>query len=94
MLDFVVSNNLALRVADSLFYRWLIQHCNASVITISTSTLNRDLDKTFLSAQNALKAKIHEHVKDGGRISIIKDAWTASNSMEFIAVTRYWINSK
>jgi hypothetical protein len=93
LLDFVVSNNLALRIADSPAYRRLIQHCNASVITISTSTLNRDLDKTFLSAQNTLKEELHKHVQAGGRISITTDAWTASNSKEFIAVTGHWINS-
>jgi hypothetical protein len=94
LLDFVVSNNLVLQVVDSLSYCRLIQHCNVSVITISTSTLNRDLDKTFLSVQNTLKAEIHEYVKGGGRISITTDGWTASNFKEFIAVTGHWINSK
>jgi hypothetical protein len=50
LLDFVVSNNLALRVVDSQSHRRLIQHCNLSILTISTLTLNRDLKKTFLSA--------------------------------------------
>jgi hypothetical protein len=62
LLDFIVSNNLALRIADSLAYRRLIQHCNTSIITISTSTLNRDLNKTFLLAQNTLKEELHKHV--------------------------------
>ena len=50
LLDFVVSNNLALRVVDSQSHRRLIQHCNPTVLTISTSTLNRDLDQTFIIA--------------------------------------------
>jgi hypothetical protein len=50
LLDFVVSNNLALRVVDSQSHRRLIQHCNPTILTISTSTLNRDLDQTFIVA--------------------------------------------
>jgi hypothetical protein len=73
LLDFVVSNNLALQVVDSQSHRRLIQHCNPTVLTISTSTLNRDLDQTFIVAQNALKAELQEHIKGGGRISITTD---------------------
>ena len=61
-----MSNNLALHIADSPAYRQLIQHCNTSVITISISTLNQDLDKTFLLAQNTLKEELHKHVQAGG----------------------------
>lgn len=92
LLDFVVSNNLALRIADSQSLQRLIHHCNPSILTISTSTLNRDLDKTFFLAQNTLKAELQEHVKGGGRISITTDTWSARNYKEFIAVTGYWIN--
>ena len=77
MLDFVVFNNLALRVTDSDSYQQLIRHCNPLIVTISASTLSRDLDKTFVSAQNTLKLEISEHVKAGGRISITTDAWSA-----------------
>ena len=73
-LDFVVSNNLALRIADSQSHRRLIQHCNASIVSIGKSTLIRDLDKTFLSAQSTLKVELQEHIKLGGRISITTDA--------------------
>ena len=76
LLDFVVSNHLALQVVDSQSHQRLIQHCNPTILTISTSTLNRDLDQTFLVAQNALKAKLQEHIKVGGRISITTDAWS------------------
>ena len=58
LLDFVVLNNLALQVVDSQSYQRLIQHCNLTILTISTSTLNRDLDQTFIIAQNTLKAKL------------------------------------
>ena len=50
LLDFVVSNNLALHIVDSASYKRLINFCNLSIVTISTSTLNWDLDKTFLIA--------------------------------------------
>jgi hypothetical protein len=92
LLDFVVSNNLALRVVDSQSHRRLIQHCNPTILTISTSTLSRDLDQTFIVAQNTLKAELQEHIKGGGRISITIDAWAAQNHKEFIAVTGHWIN--
>ena len=77
---------------DSKSHRRLIQHCNASILSISKQTLVRDLDKTFLSAQNALKVKLQEHVKVSSRISITTDAWTATNFKEFIAVTGHWID--
>lgn len=93
MLDFVVSNNLALRIVDSQSHRRLIEHCNASVLLISKSKLIRDLDKTFLSAQSILKIELQEHIKFGGRISVTTDAWTASNNKEFIAVTAHWKNA-
>ena len=50
LLDFVVSNNLALRIVDSISYCQLIQHCNLSILLISKQTLIRDLKKTFLFA--------------------------------------------
>jgi hypothetical protein len=62
------------------------------VLTISTSTLNWDLDQTFIVAQNALKAELQEHIKGGGRISITTDGWSAWNYKDFIAVTGHWIN--
>jgi hypothetical protein len=74
LLDFVVSNNLALRIVDSQSYRRLIQHCNTSILSISKSTLVQDLDKTFLSAQSALKVELQEHIKLSGRILITTDA--------------------
>jgi hypothetical protein len=92
LLDFVVSNNLPLRIVDSQSHRRLIQYCNASILSITKSTLIRDLDKTFLSTQNSLKLELQEHIKGGGRISITIDAWSATNFKEFIVVTRYWIN--
>jgi hypothetical protein len=92
LLDFVVSNNLALRIADSAPYKRLISFCDPTIITISTTTLERDLDKTFLSARNALRTELQEHINSGGRISITTDTWSARNYKEFIAVTGHWIN--
>jgi hypothetical protein len=73
LLDFVVSNNLALQIADSALYKRLINFCDLTIITISTTTLERDLDKTFLSARNALKTELQEHIKSSSRISITTD---------------------
>jgi hypothetical protein len=92
LLDFVVSNNLPLRIVDSQSHRRLIQHCNASILSITKSTLVRDLDKTFFSAQNSLKLELQEHIKGGGRISITTDTWSTTNFKEFSAVTGHWIN--
>ena len=65
-------------------------HCYS--LKFNTSTLNRDLDQTFLLAQNTLKTKMCEHVKAGGRVSITTDAWSAWNYKEFIVVTGHWIS--
>jgi hypothetical protein len=74
LLNFVISNNLVLHVVDSQSYYQFIQYCNISILTISTSTFNRDLEKTFLVAQNTLKSEVQEHVKGSSRISITTDA--------------------
>jgi hypothetical protein len=92
LLDFVVSNNLALCIVDSQSHCRLIQHCNALILSISKSTLVRDLNKTFLSAQSALKVELQEHIKLGSCISITIDTWVASNLKEFIIVIGHWIN--
>jgi hypothetical protein len=75
-LDFVVSNNFALCIVDSASYKWLINFYDLAIVTISTTTLERDLDKTFLSTQNSLKTELQEHIKSGGWISITIDAWS------------------
>jgi hypothetical protein len=72
-LDFVVSNNLALYIVDSALYKRLINFCDSAIVTISTTTLERDLDKTFLSAQNSLKTELQEHIKSRGQILITTD---------------------
>jgi len=68
-----VSNNLALRVVDSKSIRRLIQHCNPSLLTISSTTLSRDLDKTFLVAQASLKLELQAYIETSGRILITID---------------------
>jgi hypothetical protein len=45
VLDFVVSNNLALRIVDSVLCKRLINFCDPTIITIGTTTLERDLKK-------------------------------------------------
>ena len=74
LLDFVISNNLALRIVDSALCKQLINFYNLAIVTISTTTLERDLDKTFLSAQNSFKTKLQEHIKSSSWISITTDA--------------------
>ena len=59
---------------DLVSYKRLINFYNLAIVTISTTTLERDLDKTFFSTQNSLKTKLQEHVKGGSWISITIDA--------------------
>jgi hypothetical protein len=73
LLDFVVSNNLALCIIDSASYKRLINFYDLAIVIISTTTLERDLNKTFLSTQNSLKTELQEHVKGSSWISITID---------------------
>ncbi len=59
---------------------------------ISTSTLNRDFEKHFLSFYNLLKKELQDYVKASSRISITTNAQSTQNYKEFIIVTRYQIN--
>jgi hypothetical protein len=73
LLDFVVSNNLVLQVVDLQSYRRFIQYCNPTILIISTSTLNRNLDQTFFIAQGTFKAELQEYIKVSSQISITTD---------------------
>jgi hypothetical protein len=92
LLNFIVSNNLALQLVDQPSFQQLVQYLNLSALIISTSILNQDLEKAFLFACNILKTELQEYVKAGSRISITTDTWSARNYKEFIAVTGYWID--
>jgi hypothetical protein len=63
LLDFVVSNNLALYIVDSKLHHRLIQYYNISIPSISKSTLVCNLDKTFFSAQDTFKSELQEYIK-------------------------------
>ena len=47
LLSFVVSNNLPLRLVESHSFRQLVHHLNLAVLTVSRTTVRRDLYRLF-----------------------------------------------
>jgi hypothetical protein len=94
VLSFIVSNNLSLRIVESYSYRQLIQFLSPSVLSLSSRTLHRELQRQFSYHRGILQLELHSHILNGGRISITTDAWSARNYTEYAAVTTHWINEK
>lgn len=94
LLQFVVSNNLSLRLVDSLSFRQIIQFLSPITLSVSARTLHRDLQRRFSLCRAQLQAELHSHIANGGRICLTTDSWSARNYTEYSAVTAHWINSK
>ncbi|KFY19337.1 hypothetical protein V493_08008 [Pseudogymnoascus sp. VKM F-4281 (FW-2241)] len=94
LLQFVVSNNLSLRLVDSLSFRQIIQFLSPITLSVSARTLHRDLQRRFSLCCAQLQAELHSHIANGGRICLTTDSWSARNYTEYSAVTAHWINSK
>jgi hypothetical protein len=94
LLSFVVSNNLSLRLVESYSFRQLVQFLSPTTLSVSSRTLHRELQRQFSYHRGILQIELHSHIKNGGRISITTDAWSARNYTEYAAVTGHWINEK
>jgi hypothetical protein len=86
LLDFVTSNNLALRVVESSSYRSIVRFLNPTTISISKQTLTRDLFKTFAISRHELEIELQRHIQTRARLSLTTDAWSARNYKDYMAV--------
>ena len=73
LLSFVVSNNLPLRLIESYSFRQLVHHLNPSTMTISRTSIARDLYRLFCNHKAKLQAELQEHVINGGRLALTTD---------------------
>ena len=94
LLQFIVSNNLSIRLVESHSYRQLVQLLSPTTMTMSARTLHRDLQRQFSYHRGQLQLELHSHIKNGGRISVTTDAWSARNYTDYAAITAHWINDK
>jgi hypothetical protein len=94
LLNFVVSNNLALQVVGSESFHQLSKLMNPTLPIISPQSLTRDLHNIFCTHHGALSIELQHHIKHGGRLILTTDTWSARNDSEYSAVTVHWINSK
>jgi hypothetical protein len=94
LIQFIVSNNLSLSIVESYTYRQLIHFLSPTTLSISTTTVSRELLRQFSYYRGQLITELDSHIKNGGRISITTDAWSARNYTQFAAVTGHWINDK
>jgi hypothetical protein len=63
----VVSNNLALCIADSQSHRRLIQHCNALIVSIGATVRDKDMNMIYI-CKNDDDGKLRKaiYIGDGG----------------------------
>jgi hypothetical protein len=92
LLNFFVQNNLSFRIVDQLSFREFVEYLSARTTLPSRRDLCRDLKATFEKTQNVIKAKLQEHIKAGGRVSITTDTWSAKNRKEFMAITVHYVD--
>src|SRR5690349_6165598 len=94
LLAFIVSNNLPMSLVNRPSFRQLIHQLSPSTLAISTSSLMRDLHKTFCNYRMKLQIELQAHVVKGGRLSLTIDSWSAMNGGEHAAITVHWINNE
>jgi len=92
LLAFIVMNNLPMRLVDKFSFRQLVHHLNPSALSISSTSLKRDLHRQFCHHRGQLELQLRNHIKAGGRLSLTTDAWTAMNGTDHAAVTVHWIS--
>lgn len=68
----------------------MIKILNPAAITISSSTVKRDIMKKF---EEKTKYMIAYLKKVPGKMSFTLDAWTSKNFIPFMAIRAHWINS-
>ncbi|KFY94797.1 hypothetical protein V500_03062 [Pseudogymnoascus sp. VKM F-4518 (FW-2643)] len=94
LLQFIVSNNLSIRLVESYSFRELVQFLSPTTIAISARTLHRELQRQFSYHRGQLQLELYSHIKKGGRVLITTDAWSARNYTDYAAVTVHWIVDK
>jgi hypothetical protein len=94
LLQFVVSNNLSIRLVKSYSFRELVQFLSPMTTAISARTIHRELQRQFSYHRGQLQLELNSHIIKGGRISITTDAWSARNYTDYAAITAHWINDK
>ncbi len=68
----------------------MVQILNPAAVTISSSTVKRDIIEKF---EEKVKNMVAYLKKVPGKISFTIDAWTSKNVLPFIAIRAHWINS-
>jgi hypothetical protein len=61
-------------------------------MTISRTSIARDLYRLFCNHKAKLQAELQEHVINGGRLALTTDTWSAQNYSDYAAITVHWIN--
>ena len=74
--------------------RQLVHFLSPTTLSISTTTVSRELLRQFSYHRGQLIVELNSHIKGGGRVSITTDAWSARNYTQFAAVTGHWINDE
>lgn len=54
VLQFIVSNNISMKMVGSLSFRLLLHHLNLTVLMISPQTVTRNFEKMFIHAKSSL----------------------------------------
>jgi hypothetical protein len=94
LINFIISNSLALRIVESISLRQLLEYCLDDIELPSRRTMMRTMLSFYTEAQEAVKSILQEHLRNGGRVCLTGDGWSASNSDGYFGVTVHWTDVK
>jgi zinc finger BED domain-containing protein 1 (E3 SUMO-protein ligase ZBED1) len=53
----------------------------------------RTILSLYIEAIEAVKVVLQQHIRDGSRLSLTGDAWSASNGDGYLGVTVHWTDA-
>ena len=73
LINFIISNSLALRIVESISFRQLLEYCLSDIEMPSCQSMMRTMLSFYTEAQEAIKAILQEHLQDGSRLCLTGD---------------------
>jgi hypothetical protein len=93
LINFIISNSLAIRVIESISLRQLLEYCLAEIEIPSCRTMIKIMLSFYKEAQEAVRKILQQHISKGNRICLTIDGWVASNSDNYLGVIAHWTDS-
>jgi hypothetical protein len=76
LINFIISNSLALRIVESISLQQLLEYCLGDIELPFRRLMMRTMLSFYIEAYEAVKAVLQEHLKDGSRLCLTGDGWS------------------